>query len=219
VFERFRQEERGGAKGLGLGLAIVKHLVGEHGGTVWAESGGRGAGAIVGFELPRSAETLATEEESQPRPHPHPDLESGDLDLAGIHVLLVEDDPDGRELAATILARYGAQVTTATDAGEALERLETMRGPDRPRLLLSDIGLPDMNGMELIGHVRALASENATILAVALTAYASRQDATRALAAGFDAHVAKPVEPGALARVIATLRSRIAPIPAPSSAA
>ena len=198
VFERFRQEQTGRAKGLGLGLAIVKHLVEEHGGTVSAESDGRGKGARFIVDLPLAAESSpALEEESAAVPS------SGEPDLTGVHVLIVEDDPDGNELVCTILERYGARVTSATTAAAALDALEA----ERPQILVSDIGLPDMDGMDLIRTVRARKDDGA-IPAVALTAYASRQDATKAIAAGFDAHVAKPVQPATLGSVVVRLLAR-----------
>ena len=124
-------------------------------------------------------------------------------------MLIVEDDPDGNELICTILERYGARVTSATTAAEALEALSAT---PKPQVLVSDIGLPDLDGMELIRTVRAR-PEIASIPAVALTAYASRQDATKAIGAGFDAHVAKPVQPqtlgSAVARVLATPRNAV----------
>ena len=203
VFERFRQAETARTRGLGLGLAIVKHLVEEHGGSVSAASEGRGKGATFSVELPVAAETSGAISEEQAV------AETGEPDLAGVHVLIVEDDPDGNELICTILERYGAKVTSATTAAEALEALSAT---PKPQVLVSDIGLPDLDGMELIRTVRAR-PEIASIPAVALTAYASRQDATKAIGAGFDAHVAKPVQPqtlgSAVARVLTTPRSAV----------
>jgi PAS domain S-box-containing protein len=204
VFERFRQEQPGRAKGLGLGLAIVKHLVEEHGGSVSATSEGRGKGASIRFELPLAAGALPDAEEDRMSTGP-----IAEPDLASIHVLVVEDDPDGNELACAILERYGARVTSATTASAALDALD---GDDQPHILVSDIGLPDMDGMDLIKTVRER-TNSAGIPAVALTAYASRQDATRAIAAGFDAHVAKPVQPSTLGSVILRLLSRSAALP------
>jgi PAS domain S-box-containing protein len=204
VFERFRQEEPGRAKGLGLGLAIVKHLVEEHGGSVSAASEGHGKGASFAFEIPVAAPDAGIAAADQASRPP-----AGEPDLKGVHVLIVEDDPDGNELVCTILERYGAKVTSSMTAGAALEALG---GPERPQILISDIGLPDMTGIELIGVVRAK-PELAGLPAVALTAYASRQDATRALAAGFDAHVAKPVQPATLGAVVARLLARSALLP------
>jgi signal transduction histidine kinase/DNA-binding response OmpR family regulator len=202
VFERFRQAETARTRGLGLGLAIVKHLVEEHGGTVLAASEGRGKGAAFTVELPVVAESAeAISEETAAIP------ESSEPDLTGVRVLIVEDDPDGNELICTILQRYGARVTSATTAAGALEVLAL----EHPQVLVSDIGLPDMDGMELIRAVRSRA-EIAEIPAVALTAYASRQDASKAIGAGFDAHVAKPVQPLTLGSAVARVLTRGKPV-------
>ncbi|MDF2698278.1 MAG: Chemotaxis protein methyltransferase CheR, partial [Labilithrix sp.] len=136
VFERFRQEQTGHGSsssvarqaGLGLGLAIVKHLVGEHGGTVSAVSEGRGKGATFSVELPVAAEASPRLEDDAASSPP-----TGEPDLTGIHVLIVEDDPDGNELVCTILERYGARVTSATTAAAALDALDT----ERPQILVS----------------------------------------------------------------------------------
>ena len=197
VFERFRQSEKGRAKGLGLGLAIVKHLVEEQGGTVRAQSAGPGLGARFEVELPVADEEAAAEELEGRTAPPVP----GGGELAGAHVLVVEDDPDGNELITTILERFGARVTAVGNAAAALDALER----ETPDLLVSDIGLPDTDGISLIRQVRAR-PETAALPSVALTAYASRQDATKAVAAGFDAHVAKPVQPATLGGVLARLR-------------
>jgi PAS domain S-box-containing protein len=198
VFERFRQAETGRAKGLGLGLAIVKHLVEEHGGVVKAESDGPGKGSTFTFELPLAAEGAIADEESASSIPP-----AGEPQLAGVHALIVEDDPDGNELVCTILERYGAKVTSATTAAAALDVIAS----SPPDVLVSDIGLPDMDGLELIKTVRSRA-ECASIPAVALTAYASRQDAAKAMTAGFDAHVPKPVQPATLGGVLTKLLAR-----------
>lgn len=124
-------------------------------------------------------------------------------DLRGVHVLVVEDDPDGNDLVCTILSEYGARVTSVTTGAAALDALVR----ERPQILVSDIGLPDMDGTSLIREVR-LRRDEGTIPAVALTAYATRLDARKVMAAGFDAHVAKPVEPATLAHVVLELLTR-----------
>lgn len=126
-------------------------------------------------------------------------------DLTGVHVLIVEDDPDGNDLVCTVLERYGARVTSAMTAGAALDLLAFANDP--PHILVSDIGLPDMDGIALIQCLRERASE-ATLPAVALTAYATREDARKVLAAGFDAHVAKPVKPATLGRIVSSALRR-----------
>ena len=197
VFERFRQAENAKARGLGLGLAIVKHLVGEHGGTVDASSDGLGKGAAFTVRLPIAAEE-ASADDLDPGRASMP--LSAQPQLAGVHALVVEDDPDGNELITTILERYGARVTSVGTAAAALEALDA----ERPDILVSDIGLPDSDGIELIKMVRTRAYAK-SMPAIALTAYASRQDAAKAIAAGFDAHVAKPVQPGTLGTAVARL--------------
>lgn len=197
VFERFRQAEDAKARGLGLGLAIVKHLVEEHGGTVAAASDGPGKGAMFTVLLPIAAEEALAEDADAAR------LSipvSAQPQLAGVHALVVEDDPDGNELITTILERYGARVTSVGTAAAALDALDA----ERPDILVSDIGLPDHDGIELVKMVRTRPFAK-SMPAIALTAYASRQDAAKALAAGFDAHVAKPVQPGTLGSTVARL--------------
>ncbi len=197
VFERFRQAENAKARGLGLGLAIVKHLVGEHGGSVEAASEGVGQGAVFTVLLPIAAEEASAEEVDAARAVPPV---SANPQLAGVHALVVEDDPDGNELITTILERYGARVTSVGTAAAAIDAIEA----ERPDILVSDIGLPDSDGIELIKMVRTRISSR-VMPAIALTAYASRQDAAKAIAAGFDAHVAKPVQPGTLGNAVARL--------------
>jgi PAS domain S-box-containing protein len=201
VFDRFRQAETAKARGLGLGLAIVKHLVEEHGGKVSVASDGPGCGAELTVELPIAAEEGAAEDDAPPPAVPSSSLPA----LQGVTVLVVEDDPDGNELITTILQRYGANVRSVGTASAALDALAA----ERPAVLVSDIGLPDMDGIALIKQVRAEPRESGRgIAAIALTAYASRQDAAKALAAGFDAHVAKPVQPLVLGRAILRLLAR-----------
>jgi CheY-like chemotaxis protein/anti-sigma regulatory factor (Ser/Thr protein kinase) len=197
VFERFRQAEEAKARGLGLGLAIVKHLVEEHGGSVEAASDGKGKGASFTVSLPIAAEESLAEDADAGRASMPV---SAQPQLAGVHVLVVEDDPDGNELITTILERYGARVTSVGTAAAALDALDA----ERPDIVVSDIGLPDADGIELIKMIRTRAFAK-TMPAIALTAYASRQDAAKAIAAGFDAHVAKPVQPGTLGTTVARL--------------
>ena len=197
VFERFRQAENAKARGLGLGLAIVKHLVDEHEGTVAASSPGVGHGAAFTVLLPIAAEEAKADDAEAARLAP---AVASQPQLAGVHALVVEDDPDGNELITTILERYGARVTSVGTAADALDALDA----DPPNILVSDIGLPDSDGIELIKMIRTRASCQ-DMPAIALTAYASRQDAAKAIAAGFDAHVAKPVQPNTLGTTVARL--------------
>jgi CheY-like chemotaxis protein len=210
VFERFRQADtstRRAVSGLGLGLAIVRHLVEMHGGTVWAASEGEGRGATFTVELPL-ARVPAQDQATKPGevvPTSRPHIAPTRADLAGVRVLVVEDDADTRDVLTLVLNEAGAEVTVAASAAEGLQKLEA----ERPDVLLSDIGLPDRDGFDLIRQVRALPPERGGhTLAAALTAYARSEDRLRALAAGFHSHLVKPVEPGELILVVRSLAGR-----------
>jgi PAS domain S-box-containing protein len=209
VFDRFRQADSSAARvqgGLGLGLAIVRHLVEVHGGTVCAESEGEGKGAKFMVRLPMR-HVQPQQEEAKVSRDASPALDptaAEPLSLNGIRVLVVDDDADARELVRLVLAGYGADVQTAASADEALAQIER----DLPDVLVSDIGLPTEDGYSLIRRVRALPGA-AYIPALALTAYASVSDNRRALEAGFQRHVAKPVEPTELANEIAAVVSDV----------
>jgi hypothetical protein len=208
VFDRFRQDDSTSKRahgGLGLGLAIARHLVELHGGTIEVKSEGEGKGATFMVTLPvLRAEDAAGRADATtwPRsltpPPPLPEV----VDLSGIKVLLVDDEPDARELLSEVLEQYGATVVLAASADEALRVLRA----ERPTVLLSDIGLPGEDGYSLIGRVRALPfEEGAAIPAAALTAYARSEDGRRALAAGFLRHAIKPIQPAALAVLVREL--------------
>jgi signal transduction histidine kinase/ActR/RegA family two-component response regulator len=205
VFERFRQQDGSTTRehgGLGLGLAIVRHLVEQHGGRVSAESAGDRRGSTFTINLPIAA--VKSPAGSREPAGPPPQTSPGDVAgaLGGVRVLVVDDQPDARELLAMVLDRAGASVSTAASAAEALELLER----EELDVLVSDIGMPAADGYALIGRVRDMAEGRARRTpSVALTAYASEEDRRRALAAGFDAHIPKPVEPAELVSVIARL--------------
>ncbi|HEX8723636.1 MAG TPA: hybrid sensor histidine kinase/response regulator [Pyrinomonadaceae bacterium] len=208
VFERFRQQDGSTTRehgGLGLGLAIVRHLVEQHGGRVSAESGGDQHGSTFTFSLPVAAVKVPPEErESAASSASQATPAEAARALDGVRVLVVDDQPDARELLSLVLGRAGAQVSTASSAAEALEALR-LREVD---VLVSDIGMPVADGYALMGRVRDLAAGRARRTpSVALTAYASEEDQRRALAAGFDAHIPKPVEPAELVSLIAGLVS------------
>jgi PAS domain S-box-containing protein len=206
MFERFKQADNGAhraQRGLGLGLAIVKHLVELHRGTVTAHSEGLGKGARFVVTLPVGAPAATVVSEAAA---PVAQLEAAPPAaargaLSGIYALLVEDDPDGCDLMQMMLRRFGAEVTAVSTAAAALESVRARR----PDVLVSDIGLPDGDGFQLLKRVR---EDNHDLPAVAVTAYASRQDVAKALAAGFQAHVAKPVEPAQLSAAVAHASGR-----------
>jgi CheY-like chemotaxis protein/two-component sensor histidine kinase len=209
VFDRFRQADGTTTRthgGLGLGLAIVRHLVELHGGTVRADSEGAGKGAAFTVTLPlinggREQGEVERAQKVQGDAGPVPHYSA----LEGLRVLVVDDELDTRDLIAAVLARGGAEVQTAATSSEALEVLERWV----PDVLISDIGMPGEDGYALIKKIRELdAKQPGWIPALALTAYASIEDRMRALSAGFQMHMSKPLDPGELVAVVASLGGR-----------
>jgi PAS domain S-box-containing protein len=209
VFDRFRQGDSSSTRthtGLGLGLALVKHLVELHGGTVGAHSAGEGRGATFIVTLPLSIAEIP----AGPTPRLHPTATSTVFGppaarLDGLRVLVVDDDPDALELVHAILSKAGAAVTTCRSAPEALEIFQQ----ERPDVLVSDIEMPEEDGYSLIRKVRALdAAQGARTPAVALTAYGRKEDRVRTLTSGYSMHVPKPVDPGELTTIIASVAGR-----------
>ncbi|MGB7443780.1 MAG: PAS domain-containing protein [Coleofasciculaceae cyanobacterium] len=196
MFDYFRQENSTTTRkfgGLGLGLAIVRHLVELHGGSVWAESPGEGQGAIFTVRLPM---TVATAKETQK------DNFDEVIQLDGLRILVVDDEADIRELVACILELSGAEVTLAASAEEAVIALSQ----SLPDLLLCDIGMPDVDGYALMDEIRKLPpTKGGKLPAIALTAYVGEYHQRKALAASFEMHIAKPVEPEHLVRAIAQI--------------
>ncbi|RIK98800.1 MAG: hybrid sensor histidine kinase/response regulator [Proteobacteria bacterium] len=207
LFQRFTQGEAGTTRrqgGLGLGLAIVRHIVELHGGSVRAESDGPGRGARFHVALPLPAMHPLG---APPRRHPSAAaaLAADSLaDLGGLRVLVVDDEPDSNAAVQAVLARCGADVRVAASAQQALDLFERWR----PDVLVSDIGMPVEDGYALIARIRALPPERGgDVPALALTAYARSDDRVRTLAAGFQLHLAKPVEPSELGAAVARLAS------------
>ncbi|HEX4797221.1 MAG TPA: ATP-binding protein [Humisphaera sp.] len=205
VFDRLRQADSSSTRrhgGLGLGLAIVRHLVELHGGTVKAESRGEGKGATFTVMLPiASRRRLAGRRQTNSAKSAtrEPD---GDGTLAGVRVLVVDDESDARDLIGHILRRSGAQVSAAASAEEAVQTMPRFH----PDVLVSDISMPGEDGYALIRKVRSLhEADGGRIPAVALTALARKEDRRTALLAGFQTHLAKPVEPNELTAAVANL--------------
>jgi signal transduction histidine kinase/ActR/RegA family two-component response regulator len=200
VFERFRQGEAGNrrAQGLGVGLAVVQHIVEMHGGSVQAHSAGRGHGATFTIKLPIPALTGTGEERHSAALPP--------VQLNDVRVLVVDDEVEARDVLRSALSVFGAQVHAVDSIDAAIETLSAWQ----PHVLVSDLGLAGEDGYTLIRRVRSLeAAGGGRIPAVALTALSRPEDRLRALAAGFQMHVAKPVEPQELALVIASLIGRL----------
>jgi PAS domain S-box-containing protein len=209
VFERFRQADASSTRrhgGLGLGLAIVRQLVELHGGTVEAHSAGQGLGATFIVRLPLVAPRPDAVEPVRAQPPPGVSLPVNyPKELRGRRILVVDDDADARELLTTLFQEGGAQVSSAASAAQALALLKQ----ETPDLLVSDIGMPEMDGYALIREVRRGDSERGVrVPAVALTAYARMEDRTAALQAGFDTHVAKPLNSSELLGVAVSLLRR-----------
>ncbi|MEP7336989.1 MAG: ATP-binding protein [Acidobacteriota bacterium] len=212
VFDRFRQGDSSTTRkfsGLGLGLAIVRYMVEMHGGTVKVESAGKNKGSKFSIGLPMLAER-ASADMSAGRSGCIPVDMNDNLsqqgygtELADVRVLVVDDDPFSRQLLVTILSHCRAEVRTATNGTEALALLQHWR----PDVIVSDIEMPEMDGIELIQSLRKR-NNLARIPAAALTAYTRFEDRLRALSAGFQMYLAKPVEPAELLRVVASLTER-----------
>jgi CheY-like chemotaxis protein len=228
AFDRFRQADMGTTRqhgGLGLGLSIVRHLVEAHGGNVHAYSAGEGQGATFTVDLPPPAEAeqpsarpaaahaaqaqgAANPGDSQAPPAAGVEKEEALPPLVGMRVLAVDDDADTLEMLSLFLRRAGAEVAGAETAAAALEALERFR----PDVLVADIGMPEVDGYELLRRVRALGAERGGLMpAIALTAYVGEADRARALRSGFQAHLPKPVEPDVLIKAVASLAGTAAP--------
>jgi PAS domain S-box-containing protein len=208
IFDRFRQGDSSSRRqqgGLGLGLAIIKHLVELHGGAIYAYSRGIGQGSDFMITLPLGAQQGDVEAGGLWPIRPEKQVDTRASSLRGAKVLVVDDDHDTREILSVMLSRYGTEVRTAASAAEAMEVFPQWK----PDVLVSDIGMPVEDGYALIKKVRALsAEEGGEIPSVALTAFAGAVDKENALAAGFQQHLSKPVEPVQLAKVVARILGR-----------
>ena len=204
VFDRFRQADSSTTRqhgGLGLGLAIARHLVEIHGGSISADSLGKGQGSTFTISLPLLDSKIKAADDVKPETSPLANQQS----LSGLHVLVVDDDEDTLELMTTALTSRKANVTAVGSAGEAIDAIK-LRPPD---VLISDIAMPEEDGYGLIARVRSLDGEaQSSIPAVAITAYAKEEDRERALASGFQIYLAKPVELSELISVVARAARR-----------
>jgi signal transduction histidine kinase len=208
IFDRFRHDDAASSRnhsGLGLGLSLSKHLVEMHGGSISVASAGEGQGATFTVQLPvmalratREMPTGAFGKSSNGKSVSSP------VRLSGVRVLLVDDDADARQLTRRVLSETGAETKEAANVPEALAAVEDFK----PQVLVSDLGMPEQDGFQLIRQVRSRGLTYHELPAVALTAFARTEDRRRALLAGYQVHLAKPVDPSELTAVIATLAGR-----------
>jgi PAS domain S-box-containing protein len=212
VFERFRQEDGSSRRthsGLGIGLAITKSLTELHGGSVSVTSEGEGRGAQFAVTLPIAATPTRTADASTSTAEPAVSPDDA-TSLDGVRVLVVDDDEDNRLVVRRLLADHGAEVSMAGSTAEAVERCERFR----PHVLLTDLGMPNQDGFDLLSQIRAWeAGSGHTVAAAALTALTRAEDRRRAMSAGFQVHVTKPVEPPELLAVVAGLAGRARHVP------
>ncbi len=205
VFDRFRQEDSTTTRrfgGLGLGLAIVRHITELHGGEVAVESAGIGKGALFRVKLPIRPTIVEGADRVTPSEPVRSSTSARQAELSGLRVLIVDDDLDAREVLEDALSSAGSSVKTADSAARGLELVRSFR----PNIILSDVGMPEQDGYAFMRHVRELgARQGGDVPSIALTGYTRHGDRTQAIAAGFTAHVAKPVVPEELLKLVASL--------------
>ncbi|HMH45233.1 MAG TPA: ATP-binding protein, partial [Pyrinomonadaceae bacterium] len=206
IFDRFTQADTTSSRkhaGLGLGLSIARHIIELHGGAITAESEGEGKGATFRITLPvRALQVQAADSGQATVPI---ETIASEIILNGLRVMVVDDEAETRELLKVMLGSHGVDVLTASSGTEALAQINEWQ----PAVIVSDIGMPVMDGYMFMKRVRGLDSEQRSVPSIALTAYARAEDRLRALAAGFQMHVPKPVEASELVMVIASLVKRI----------
>ena len=209
LFERFRQLDSSATRtsgGLGLGLSIVKQLVELHGGHVRAASAGVGQGASFTVSIPLAA--VRFDEGREPQEPERGERTLGPVvDLSGLRVLVVEDETDARELIKRVLLQFRAEVVTAGNASEGMDVVRSQP----PHVIVSDIGMPEVDGYQFLRRVRRLSvDQGGQVPAIALTAFARSEDRTRAMMAGYQVHLAKPIEPRELVATVANVAGRTA---------
>jgi CheY-like chemotaxis protein len=208
VFERFRQADASTTRvhgGLGLGLSIARNLVELHGGTIRVESAGLNQGATFVVSLPLSP-IRGGEQQEHPTSSQSSALDFSQIDLSGIKVLVIDDEPDARAIVGHVLTSCNAEVVTGASAAEGLNQLLSFR----PNVLVSDIGMPEVDGYQFMREVRKRPpDQGGNTPAVALTAFARSEDRTKAMIAGYTVHVAKPIEPQELLATVANLAGRM----------
>ena len=202
VFERFRQADASSSRrhgGLGVGLALVHDLIVLHGGSVLAQSEGEGKGATFTIDLPTvAAQEIGASIEGEGLSHAMTSLDR-------VRVLLIDDDKDARELSLAVLEQCGARVKAVSSSAEAIASLLDTPRALMPHVIVSDLGMPAQDGYQLIRQIRAIDSELGRIPAVAVTGYATADDVQRALTAGFQLHISKPMDPAAFVAAVADL--------------
>ena len=202
VFERFRQADASSSRrhgGLGVGLALVHDLIELHGGSVHAHSEGEEKGATFTIDLPTVTDRVETDAEAEAQQN------QPMASLAHVRVLLIDDDADARDLSQAVMEQCGAMVMAVASGAEALAALGASSADRLPQVIVSDLGMPSEDGFQVIRRIRALGPQLSRIPAVAVTGYATSEDVQRALDAGFQVHISKPMDPNTFVAAVAEL--------------